>query len=373
MARQSRIHGVPGLCRIVPLRTAVLRWPTLPPSLHGGPDDGPPVQWDFSTNSNPLGPLAPVAEAVAAAPRQAYPEPGYRVLRERIAELHGVSPSQVIPAGSAGEWIWRFTLALREAGGARRAWLPAPGYAEYGAAARALGIECRPYDPRAIEPPGMAQGDLLWLCTPHNPTGSAFDAPTLSSWILRARSHGAEVVLDLAYAPLRFDGASLPHTATDAWQLWSPNKACGLTGVRGAYALAPAHRTDATEALRRFAPAWVMGADGVAMVEAFARPATQQLLARQHGRHRDLRDSLAAALQARGWMVSDSVVPFVLARPPAPADEAARWHAAWRAVGLKLRDAASFGLPGWLRIAALPLAAQQRLLDTWDALHGDRR
>ena len=351
----------------------MLRWPALAPSLHGGADDGPPVQWDFSTNSNPLGPLATVAEAVAAAPRHAYPEPGYRALRERVAEAHGVSPTQVIPAGSAGEWIWRFTLALREAGGARRVWLPAPGYAEYGAAARALGIECRPYDPCTAEPPDIAHGDLLWLCTPHNPTGTAPDAPTLTTWIVQARSRGAEVALDLAYAPLRFDGAGLPHSATEAWQLWSPNKACGLTGVRGAYALAPAHRLEAAESLRRFAPSWVLGADGVAMIEAFSGHEARQLLARQHGRHRDLRDSLAAALQSRGWVVNSSVVPFVLARPPAAADEALRWHAAWRAQGLKLRDAASFGLPGWVRAAALPLAAQERLLDTWDGLQGAAR
>ena len=45
---------------------------------------------------------------------------------------------------------------------------------------------------------------------------------------------------------------------------------------------------------------------------------------------------------------------FWLAKPPGPLPDL-------RAQGIKLRDATSFGLPGWVRIAALAPESQQAL------------
>jgi histidinol-phosphate aminotransferase len=346
-----------------------LRWPQPPAIVHGGPDAGHPVRWDLSTNANPLGPLAPVAEAVAAADRSRYPEPSYAALRHQLGDWHGVAPEQVMPAASAGEWIWRFTLALRQAGGAQRVWLPAPGYGEYRAAATALGAACHAYD--ALSPgeaPPLQPGDLLWLCEPNNPTGSSLGDARLSRWIAQARAQQAEVVLDLAYAPLRLDGAGLPAAAADAWQLWSPNKACGLTGVRGAYALAPVHRWDAAAGLRRLAPSWVLGAEGVAMLSAFARRDTADLLTLQRRTLQAWRAGWLDALTSRGWRVRDGVAPFLLARPPGSAALAPLWHAAWRTQGFKVRDAASFGLPGFVRLGASMPAVREEWLEVCDAV-----
>jgi len=343
-------------------------WPLPPARVHGGPDHRGAVRWDFSTNANPLGALPGVAAAVRAAAREHYPDPGYRRLRARLAGWHAVAPQQVVPAGSAGEWIWRFTQVLRLAGGARRVWLPQPGYAEYEAAAAALGAACLHYPIGAPEPPALRPGDLLWLCEPHSPSGSTL-GPALGPWLLQAAACGAEVALDLAYAPLRLDGGALPAAAAGAWQLWSPNKACGLTGVRGAYAIAPAGAAQAAESLRRHAPAWVLGADGVAMLEAFCDPAVHRLLAAQRPVWAGWVQQLGRALQRRHWRVRAGVVPFMLAHPPGAAALAPLWQAAWRQHGLRLRDAASFGLPGWARLRALEPDAQQALLDACDALH----
>ncbi|MCX7854311.1 MAG: hypothetical protein N2383_16210, partial [Caldilineales bacterium] len=61
--------------------------------------------------------------------------------------------------------------------------------------------------------------------------------------------------------------------------------------------------------------------------------------------------------RALGWQVRDSVTPFVCARPPQPlAADRLRGH------GIKLRDASSFGLPGWWRLSAQPPQAVQALV-----------
>lgn len=346
-----------------------------PPTEHGGTDAGPPVRWDFSTNANPLGPPPAVAEALARADRSRYPEPGYRALREYVARRHGADADRVVPAASAGEFIWRLTLALRRCGAARRAWVPQPGYGEYAAAARALGCEVSGWSGMLdAGPPALQPGDLLWICDPCNPTGHALAADELAALLSHAEEAGAVPVLDLAYAPLRLDGATLPAALlARAWQLWSPNKASGLTGVRGAYAIAPATGAADAEALRRFAPAWVLGAEGVAMIEAFCEEATQARLAADRRQLGLWKAELCAALQARGWEVRESRTPFWLARPPGPPQAAPARHAAWRARGLKLRDAASFGLPGWVRLSAQPPGAQAALRDACDAFENDTR
>ncbi|WP_119153959.1 aminotransferase class I/II-fold pyridoxal phosphate-dependent enzyme [Caldimonas tepidiphila] len=339
----------------------------LPVTEHGGTDDGPPLHWDFSTNANPLGPPPAVADALARADRHRYPEPGYRALREQVACWHGVDAARVVPAGSAGEFIWRLTLALRQCGGARRVWVPQPGYGEYAAAARALGAEPRAWSGTlGAGLPALRPGDLLWICAPCNPTGHALAAGELEALLAHAEEAGAVAALDLAYAPLRLDGAAPPAAASRAWRLWSPNKACGLTGVRGAYAIAPDGAEADADALRRFAPAWVLGAEGAAMVEGFCTPQAQERLAADLRVLAGWKEQLCAALRARGWQLRDSVTPFLLARPPGPVEAAAGRHAAWRARGLKLRDAASFGLPGWVRLSAQPPEAQAALLATWD-------
>jgi histidinol-phosphate aminotransferase len=339
-----------------------MRW-QLPPStavVHGSSDAGPAVRWDFSSNANAAGPLGVVADAVAAAPRDRYPDPDYTLLRMRLAQWHGVSPERVLPAGSASEFIRRFTSLAAQCGRARRVHVPAPGYADYAAAAAAALRPVQPYPPGDL--PMLDHGDLWWITEPHSPSG-ATQLDTLAQRIAMATTAGADLVLDLAYQPLRFDGFALPNAVDHAWQLWSPNKAAGLTGVRGAFAIAPAGGEDIARALRALAPSWVLGADGVALLSSFASMPAQQQLHAQRESLRGWREILRSGLLAAGWRLAPerSVTPFFCARPPGPAGLAARWHAHWRRHGLKLRDATSFGLPGWVRVAALPPEATQAL------------
>ena len=194
--------------------------------------------------------------------------------------------------------------------------------------------------------------------------GGASQGAALGPLVAQAHARGAGIVLDLAYQPLRFDAGTLPPHAALAWQLWAPNKACGLPGVRAASAVAPAGEEPAAEALRAHAPSWVAGAEGVALLAAFATPAAQAELAAHRSLLRAWRDALAASLRAAHWQVrdTDSVTPFFTARPAHAPD-----CAAWRALGVKLRDTTPMGLPGWWRLSAQPPHSLQALQQALEA------
>ncbi|PXW93275.1 histidinol-phosphate aminotransferase [Sphaerotilus hippei] len=326
--------------------------------LHGGPDALGVPRWDFSTNANACGPAPGVVEVLARVDARHYPDPGYHTLREQLARLHRVDPCRIVPAASASEFIQRLSTAMALCRpGARVRW-PVPGYGDYGRAAAALGLQADDQAP-----------DLCWHTEPSSPLGRA-DAPP-------PRPAAAVLVVDRAYAPLRLEGRA-PELPAAAWQLWSPNKALGLTGVRGAYAIAPeaalAHAESLGEAspdlqarllqrVQALAPSWPLGAHAVGLLECWAGADTQAWVRDCLPVLRRWKQAQVALLQHAGWQVQASVTPFLVARAPHwPAGQTpAALLAGWRERGLKLRDTTSMGLPGWVRLSVQPPAAQAAL------------
>jgi histidinol-phosphate aminotransferase len=311
---------------------------------HGGPDGGPPVEHDFSTNASPLGPPPGLLAAVRAADRSAYPDPSYRALRRQLGDA-----DLVLPTSGGAEGIRRLTLAALLAG-RREVWVPQPGFGDYALAAQALGLAVRSYaEPAGIRPSAPA---LVWICEPCNPTGASVAAwPDLD---------GHLIAIDRAYEPLRLHGAA-PAPLHGAWQLVCPNKALGLTGVRAGYLIAPAADAVWARALS-LAPSWVLSAEGVALLAHWPGADTQAWLADARARLREWTAAQRALLADLGWLQRPSCTNFWLARPPRP-DLAPRL----RERGIRVRDAASFGLDGWVRVSAQPphrqAALQQALLE----------
>jgi histidinol-phosphate aminotransferase len=195
-----------------------------------------------------------------------------------------------------------------------------------------------------VDQAGRAQ--LAWLCDPGSPLGQG-ESPEAVRALLDHTPR--TVVLDRAYAPLRLKGSSALSSAQldRVWQLWSPNKALGLTGVRAAYAIAPlgAH-ADRVE-LEALSASWPIGAHGEAMLMAWATSEVQDWVVASRRTLADWSGALRATLAAHGWTCALSDTAYGCARPPQPIEAAAL-----RAQGIKLRDATSFGLPGWWRLSA---------------------
>ncbi|MCV2349907.1 aminotransferase class I/II-fold pyridoxal phosphate-dependent enzyme [Paucibacter sp. Y2R2-4] len=320
--------------------------------LHGGTDSGPAVLHDFSTNANPLPPPGSLVEALQAADRRRYPDPQYRRLREHLAAAHGVEPAQVLPTAGGAEAIRRISLAALLLG-LREVWVLEPGFGDYAAAALALGLTLRRYAKVAELLDAPKSEALVWICEPCNPTGAS-----LGSEALEAISAGAALtVVDRAYEPLRLSGAG-PLIPSRCWQLHCPNKALGHTGVRAAYLLAPSDASPLhqklSQKLNDLASSWVLSTEGQVLLLQWQRPEIQAWLAESREQLRSWGQQQRQMLADLGWQQEDSCTPFWLASPPQALPDL-RGH------GIKLRDASSFGLPGWMRIATLPPSSQLAL------------
>jgi histidinol-phosphate aminotransferase len=259
-----------------------------------------------------------------------------------LADFHGVAVERIVMAGSASEFISRITAAVVRAGG-KTVWQPAQAYGDYARAAAAWGLQ-------GVADPAAA--DLLWLCEPSSPQGA------VEHRAQAVAEQGGVVVLDRAYEPLRLAGRCSLDAATlnTVWQLWSPNKALALTGVRGAYAIAPLGARALQATLESLAPSWPLGAHAVAMLSAWVQPETQAWLAQSREQLRGWKTQQLALLRCLGWVCLPSDSNYLCVQAPGPLNVAVL-----RAQGIKLRDTTSMGLPGHWRLSVQPPAAQAAL------------
>lgn len=314
--------------------------------IHGGPDAFGAVQFDFSTNTNACGPCPSALAAVQQADATQYPNASYTVLRAHLAAFHGVDVRRVVLAASASEFIFRITTTVTKRGGCSVA-LPPHSYGDYAHAALAHGLKIVDAD----------AADLCWACEPSSPLGSVH-----ADWY---SASNAVRVLDRAYEPLRLQRQlALPEAQQQTfWQLYSPNKALGLTGVRAAYAIAPLDADADIETMNQLCPSWPIGAHGVAMLEAWTQPEAQAWLTASLTTLRQWKIQQIELCQSMGWTVLPSLANFFVCQADIDL-------AALRRHGIKLRDCTSFGLPGHVRISVQGSAAQDALHNAWKHIKG---
>jgi histidinol-phosphate aminotransferase len=329
--------------------------------IHGGPDAFGAVQFDFSTNSNACGPCPAALAAIQQADATRYPDASYAALRGQLAAFHGVDVQRVVLAASASEFIFRVTAMVAGRGG-RTVGLPPFSYGDYAHAAAAHGLNVvDAYD-----------AHLCWACEPCSPLGSAHEDWRIASDAVR--------VLDRAYEPLRLGGYFAHSDDLDQfWQLYSPNKALGLTGVRAAYAIAPVDAHESIESLNQLCPSWPIGAHGVAMLEAWTRPESQAWLAGSLCTLRLWKKSQVELCESFGWTVLPSLANFFVCHTGLDPVSISSFGDGFRIdsamtklrqQGIKLRDCTSFGLPGHVRISVQPPAAQDALHNAWLQIKG---
>jgi LL-diaminopimelate aminotransferase len=87
--------------------------------------------------------------------------------------------------------------------------------------------------------------DVVYLCSPNNPTGAVMGREQLAAWIDWARAHDALIVFDAAYEAYIQDPSlprsiyELPGAREVAIELRSFSKRAGFTGVRCAFMVVP--------------------------------------------------------------------------------------------------------------------------------------
>jgi cystathionine beta-lyase len=229
------------------------------------------------------------------------------------------------------------------------------------------------------EAAGTSLPKLLWLCHPHNPTGTVFSRTDLLQLAELTDRHGITVVSDEIWADLVLDDdaghvpfASLDHPAAQrAITLVAPSKTWNLAGLGCAAAIIR------DESLRR---RWrSVGGGLVPMVNPLGYAAAEA--AWRHGDawrcellallryHRGLvleRVALIPGLSCLPWQAT--YLAWIDCRATGCADP----QVACEAAGLGPSDGRDFGLPGFIRLnTACPtdrlLAALDRLAQAFPA------
>lgn len=94
-------------------------------------------------------------------------------------------------------------------------------------------------------PDDSIDADILYICSPNNPTGAVFGREQLQAWVDHANRHGSVILFDAAYEAF-IEEPDLPHSIfeldgarTCAIEICSLSKTAGFTGTRLGYTVIP--------------------------------------------------------------------------------------------------------------------------------------
>jgi len=94
-------------------------------------------------------------------------------------------------------------------------------------------------------PDYSVKADLIYICSPNNPTGAVYNREQLTKWVEYAKEMGAVILFDAAYEAFISDD-SIPHSIYEipgakdcAIEVCSLSKTAGFTGLRCGYTVVP--------------------------------------------------------------------------------------------------------------------------------------
>ncbi len=322
-------------------------------------------QGKLSSNEAPLGAAPGVRAAVAAAAHGVHRYAGSEPLREALAARLGISADQVVPTSGSDELC--YLLATVFVGAGDRVVLSRPCYQIDELVSRvqrgtAVFVDVRADGSHDLEAMALAAEDaaLLWLPTPHNPTGVAVDPHALGR-LLADVPERCLVVVDEAHREYvdpgrRPDAGALLAAHPNLVVQRTFSKADALAGLRVGYGLAAPELVVAFDAIR---PPFNVNA----VAQAAALAALEEQPWRDYGVElvRRERERLQKHLTGLGFRHFPSQANFVTAEVP----DAPSLHARLADRGLTVRDGADLGLPGWVRMsigAPAPMALLRAVL-----------
>ncbi|HEV7606608.1 MAG TPA: pyridoxal phosphate-dependent aminotransferase [Steroidobacteraceae bacterium] len=208
----------------------------------------PPIRYNLASSTGPLWTFAELMSLGGGSPATladltlSYAPPaGGKLLRERIAALHGVDPEHVLVMTGASEAIVALTCLFADAGGSIV--VPKPAYPAVPVLARTWGLTVREYELNREQGFAQTAADVLaavdaatsvvFVNTPHNPTGSMMAAAEQRKLADALAARGIPLIVDEVYHPLYFgdrvgSASALPNTIV----LGDFAKALSIPGLR---------------------------------------------------------------------------------------------------------------------------------------------
>lgn len=304
----------------------------------------------LSSNESPLGPSPGARAAIAGAAAVAHRYAGAGELRALIADREGVRPEQVVLTSGSDELCYLLATVFIPPGAPVVLSDPCYRIDElvtriHGGAAVFVALRDGAHDLDAMAAAAQ-DAAVVWLPSPHNPTGLAVDAAALERFLAAVPSE-CLVVLDEAYrhyvdADRRPDARALVAEHPNIVVQRTFSKAYALAGLRIGYGIGDPEVIAALDAIRppfNINAAALAGARA-ALADVAWRDYTVELIVRERRR-------LEALLASLGLEFHPSQANFVAVRPPRPAE----LHDALADEGLVIRDGADLGHDGWVRIS----------------------
>jgi len=210
---------------------------------------------DLSANINPFGPPPGVWKSLQHGMVDIvnYPDPESRALRKTLSSHLGISAESIMIGNGAGDLIFTIVQALKP----KKVAIPIPTFSEYERAACSVGAKVS-YIP--LGPEGWARFnqdensrdehgvdqmwreflngcDLLFLCSPHNPTGSILDKDMFERILCLTKELGCRILFDESFLDflsdeLRQSARTYIETNDHLIVLYSLTKFYSLPGLR---------------------------------------------------------------------------------------------------------------------------------------------
>lgn len=287
------------------------------------------------------------------------PECGAPFLRERIAAHYAsrgvtLTPDEVFVSSGASDELGDI-LDLFDRG--CRALVIEPAYPAYVDANVMAGRDIF-HLPATEEqeflplPNENMKSDIIYLCSPNNPTGAVYDREKLGMWVDYANRHGAIILFDAAYEAF-IEEEGIPRSIfevegarTCAIEICSLSKTAGFTGTRLGYTVIPKELTRCGMNLRQM---WVRNrttkTNGVSYIlqkggAAVFTPEGQRQIHENIRIYKENARILTETLDALGiWYTGGKNAPYVWMKCPDGMDS-------WSFFDYLLREIQVIGTPG---------------------------
>ena len=324
----------------------------------------------LSSNETPLGPSAKTMEALAKASHDLhiYPEGSAKILREAIAEIHGLDPARIVASGEGSDAL--LTMLAN-------AYLR-PGdevlFSEHDFIVYKIATLANSATPIEIPDPNMRfdvdaalarvtdKTRILFIANPNNPTGSYISHQEMRRLHAGLPAH-ALLVIDAAYSEYvrKNDyeaGIEMVSNYPNVVMTRTFSKVYGLAGMRIGWTYAPASVCDVLNRIR--------GPFNVSMMQQHIGAAAVRDRAhveRSVAHNEQWKNYLTEEIRKLGLTVNESVANFILIQFPKGKKSAQEADAFLSAKGLILRAVANYGLPDALRLTVGTEEANQRVVE----------
>ncbi len=196
------------------------------------------------------------------------------------------------------------------------------------------------------------KADIIYICSPNNPTGAVYTKEQLRAWVAYARSNDAVILFDAAYEHFVSDPA-LPRSIFEvegakecAIEISSYSKTAGFTGVRCGYTVVPKELERGGVSLNRlWARRQTTKFNGVSYITQMGAAAVfteegERQIAANIAYYRENAKMIAGCLDALGiWYTGGKNSPYLWMKCP-------EGMTSWQFFDYLLENAKVVGTPG---------------------------